>query len=72
MATGRGGVGESGWGSYHGEAGFLRLSQQKPVAEVRSRDHVSRTEPVGFLARHEARRGKRGGKPAKRHKVGGD
>ncbi len=26
-----GGVGESGWGSYHGEAGFLRLSQQKPV-----------------------------------------
>ena len=26
-----GGVGESGWGSYHGEAGFLRLSQQKSV-----------------------------------------
>ena len=26
-----GGVGESGWGSYHGEAGFLRLSLQKPV-----------------------------------------
>ncbi|SFC34481.1 coniferyl-aldehyde dehydrogenase [Polaromonas sp. OV174] len=26
-----GGVGESGWGSYHGEAGFLRLTQQKPV-----------------------------------------
>lgn len=26
-----GGVGESGWGAYHGEAGFLRLSQQKPV-----------------------------------------
>ena len=26
-----GGVGDSGWGSYHGEAGFLRLSQQKPV-----------------------------------------
>jgi len=26
-----GGVGESGWGSYHGEAGFLRLSMQKPV-----------------------------------------
>jgi len=26
-----GGVGESGWGAYHGETGFLRLSQQKPV-----------------------------------------
>ena len=26
-----GGIGESGWGSYHGEAGFLRLTQQKPV-----------------------------------------
>lgn len=26
-----GGVGESGWGSYHAEAGFLRLSMQKPV-----------------------------------------
>ena len=26
-----GGVGESGWGSYHGEAGFLRLTVQKPV-----------------------------------------
>ena len=26
-----GGVGESGWGSYHGEAGFLRLTMQKPV-----------------------------------------
>ncbi|WP_395055384.1 coniferyl aldehyde dehydrogenase [Polaromonas sp.] len=26
-----GGVGDSGWGSYHGEAGFLRLTQQKPV-----------------------------------------
>lgn len=26
-----GGVGESGWGAYHGEAGFLRLTQQKPV-----------------------------------------
>ena len=26
-----GGVGESGWGSYHGEAGFLRLTHQKPV-----------------------------------------
>ncbi|MDB5889764.1 MAG: coniferyl aldehyde dehydrogenase [Polaromonas sp.] len=26
-----GGVGQSGWGSYHGEAGFLRLTQQKPV-----------------------------------------
>ena len=26
-----GGIGESGWGSYHGEAGFLRLSMQKPV-----------------------------------------
>ena len=26
-----GGVGASGWGSYHGEAGFLRLTQQKPV-----------------------------------------
>jgi coniferyl-aldehyde dehydrogenase len=26
-----GGVGESGWGSYHGETGFLRLTQQKPV-----------------------------------------
>ena len=26
-----GGVGESGWGSYHGEAGFLRLTLQKPV-----------------------------------------
>ncbi|MGQ2980568.1 MAG: coniferyl aldehyde dehydrogenase [Polaromonas sp.] len=26
-----GGVGESGWGSYHSEAGFLRLTQQKPV-----------------------------------------
>jgi len=26
-----GGVGESGWGSYHGETGFLRFSQQKPV-----------------------------------------
>ncbi|HEY0201991.1 MAG TPA: aldehyde dehydrogenase family protein, partial [Burkholderiaceae bacterium] len=26
-----GGVGESGWGSYHGEAGFLRMSVQKAV-----------------------------------------
>ena len=26
-----GGVGESGWGSYHGEAGFQRFTQQKPV-----------------------------------------
>ena len=26
-----GGVGESGWGAYHGEAGFERLTQQKPV-----------------------------------------
>jgi coniferyl-aldehyde dehydrogenase len=26
-----GGVGESGWGSYHGEVGFLRFTQQKPV-----------------------------------------
>ncbi|BEP57085.1 MULTISPECIES: aldehyde dehydrogenase family protein [unclassified Variovorax] len=26
-----GGVGESGWGAYHGEAGFLRLSHLKPV-----------------------------------------
>jgi coniferyl-aldehyde dehydrogenase len=26
-----GGVGESGWGSYHGESGFLRFTQQKPV-----------------------------------------
>lgn len=26
-----GGVGESGWGSYHGESGFLRFTQQKSV-----------------------------------------
>ncbi|MDT4884979.1 Aldehyde dehydrogenase [compost metagenome] len=26
-----GGVGESGWGAYHGEGGFLRFTQQKPV-----------------------------------------
>ncbi|MBA4265600.1 MAG: coniferyl aldehyde dehydrogenase, partial [Comamonadaceae bacterium] len=26
-----GGVGESGWGAYHGKAGFLRFTQQKPV-----------------------------------------
>jgi len=26
-----GGVGDSGWGAYHGIAGFLRFSQQKPV-----------------------------------------
>ena len=26
-----GGVGESGWGAYHGEAGFLRFSHLKPV-----------------------------------------
>ena len=26
-----GGVGDSGWGVYHGEAGFLRLTHQKPV-----------------------------------------
>ena len=26
-----GGVGESGWGAYHGETGFLRLTLQKPV-----------------------------------------
>jgi coniferyl-aldehyde dehydrogenase len=26
-----GGVGDSGWGVYHGEAGFLRFTQQKPV-----------------------------------------
>lgn len=26
-----GGVGESGWGAYHGEAGFARLSHQKSV-----------------------------------------
>ncbi|MEP6964468.1 MAG: aldehyde dehydrogenase family protein, partial [Polaromonas sp.] len=28
-----GGVGESGWGAYHGETGFLRLTQQKPVLQ---------------------------------------
>jgi coniferyl-aldehyde dehydrogenase len=26
-----GGVGDSGWGAYHGITGFLRFSQQKPV-----------------------------------------
>jgi coniferyl-aldehyde dehydrogenase len=26
-----GGVGESGWGAYHGETGFLRFTLQKPV-----------------------------------------
>ena len=26
-----GGVGDSGWGAYHGETGFLRLTQQKSV-----------------------------------------
>jgi coniferyl-aldehyde dehydrogenase len=26
-----GGVGESGWGAYHGQTGFLRFTQQKPV-----------------------------------------
>lgn len=26
-----GGVGDSGWGAYHGEIGFLRFTQQKPV-----------------------------------------
>lgn len=26
-----GGVGDSGWGSYHGESGFLRMTQQKAV-----------------------------------------
>jgi coniferyl-aldehyde dehydrogenase len=26
-----GGVGDSGWGAYHGETGFLRFTQQKPV-----------------------------------------
>jgi coniferyl-aldehyde dehydrogenase len=26
-----GGVGDSGWGAYHGETGFLRMSMQKPV-----------------------------------------
>jgi coniferyl-aldehyde dehydrogenase len=26
-----GGVGESGWGAYHGEDGFLRFTQQKAV-----------------------------------------
>ncbi len=26
-----GGVGESGWGAYHGKVGFLRFTQQKPV-----------------------------------------
>lgn len=26
-----GGVGESGWGAYHGETGFLRFTQQKSV-----------------------------------------
>lgn len=26
-----GGVGDSGWGAYHGETGFLRLTQEKPV-----------------------------------------
>ena len=26
-----GGVGESGWVAYHGETGFLRFTQQKPV-----------------------------------------
>ena len=26
-----GGVGDSGWGAYHGEAGFLRFSHQKSV-----------------------------------------
>jgi coniferyl-aldehyde dehydrogenase len=35
-----GGVGESGWGAYHGETGFLRFTQQKPVL-VQSRWAVS-------------------------------
>ncbi len=35
-----GGVGESGWGAYHGEAGFLRFTQQKPVM-VQSRFAVA-------------------------------
>ena len=26
-----GGIGDSGWGAYHGESGFLRFSHQKPV-----------------------------------------
>ena len=26
-----GGVGDSGWGAYHGEAGFLRFCHQKSV-----------------------------------------
>jgi coniferyl-aldehyde dehydrogenase len=35
-----GGVGDSGWGAYHGEAGFLRFTQQKPVL-VQSRFAIS-------------------------------
>jgi coniferyl-aldehyde dehydrogenase len=30
-----GGVGESGWGAYHGETGFLRFTQQKAVLAQR-------------------------------------
>lgn len=36
-----GGVGDSGWGTYHGEAGFLRFTQQKPVL-VQSRLSLGR------------------------------
>jgi len=36
-----GGVGESGWGAYHGKVGFLRFTQQKPVL-VQSRFAMGR------------------------------
>jgi coniferyl-aldehyde dehydrogenase len=36
-----GGVGDSGWGAYHGETGFLRFTQQKPVL-VQSRLSLGR------------------------------
>ncbi len=40
-----GGVGDSGMGSYHGEAGFLRFSHQRSVFEQSRRAQVKRLNP---------------------------
>ena len=47
-----GGVGESGWGAYHGETGFLRFTQQKAVL-VQSRLSLGHLFYPPYLGRFE-------------------
>lgn len=40
-----GGVGQSGWGAYHGETGFRRLSHERGIFEVRGLDTLGMFRP---------------------------